>query len=104
MILIQNVKRTILLSLAIFVFVAGYIVYGLNVPVRQEVLSGKVIQSYIIAGSKSAVSIAATIELENGRTVRVILPQGAELPLEGSPVIITRNIKRFFGDSFGLKE
>jgi hypothetical protein len=100
----ENVRRAILPTIVVIAVFVGFLISGFNVVVNQEELHGTVIRNSIGLLSKSQDVIVTYIELENGRTIFVSLSAGATLPLVGSPVIVIRYIKKFFGDNFGLKQ
>ena len=92
-------------SIALLFFICAVAgVFFLNTPISSEEVRGTIIRSSIPLLSKGQETIVTYVELENGRMVTVSLPLGATLPQVGSHVIVTRYIKRFFGDSFGLKQ
>ena len=78
------------------------IIYFLNIPTSSEQVSGTVIRNSASVDYKSGIGTIEFVELESGRMISVSLPAGMALPQEGSRVIVTRYVKRFFGDSFGL--
>jgi hypothetical protein len=99
----ENLRLAALPVLIFLLFSAGLAVFFLNVPVSSEKLPGKIIRNSLAPDGKSVGSILTFIQLDNGRTVFVSLPYSANLPREGESVLVTRYIKRFFGDSFGLE-
>ena len=99
----EDVRKAILPVFLGSIFAAVWIAFDLNVPVAQEILSGKALRSMAMASPKNDPRILTYIELDGGRTVAVQLPIGSTTPSEGERVIVIRYIKRFFGDSFGLK-
>ena len=98
----EDLRKAIVPVFIALVFAAVWIIFDLNSPVEQEVLQGKAIRSMMMTGGKTEPSILTYVELENGRTITVQLPIGAIPPVAGARVSVTRYIKRFFGDSFGL--
>lgn len=100
----EDLRKAIFPSLVFIVFMTGFLTYLLNSPISHEELSGTILHNATAVGPKDAASAITFIELENGRVVSVSIPVGATLPQEGKQVTVVRYIKRFFGDSFGLKQ
>jgi hypothetical protein len=99
----ENLRRAVLPTIVSIAVIVGFLISGFNVVVNQEELHGTVIRNSIRLLTKSRDVFVTYIELENGRTIFVALPAEGALPEVGSDVIVIRYLKRFFGDSFGLK-
>jgi hypothetical protein len=99
----ENLKRAMLPSLVLVVFTTGYLAFSFNVPVKSEDVFGTVINVVPIVIYKGQSSAVTFVELDGGRVVSIPLPPTASLPSVGQRVTVVRYIKRFFGNSFGLK-
>jgi hypothetical protein len=102
MVFFENIRKAILPVLVGLAFAASWIAFDLNAPVAKEILQGKAVRTVLMGGNKAEPTTLTYVELDNGRTVGVELPLGIVAPHEGERVSLTRYIKRFFGDSFGL--
>ncbi len=92
----------VLLSLFI-IFVAVFLEPILNYRVESETVQGKVIHTSFPMLSKTPSDFGIMIELEGGRIITIGVPSAAQVPAVGAQIKLNRYIKRFFGDSFGLK-
>lgn len=80
------------------------IVFTLNVPIRSEVISARVLRSLLAPSPDQGDLPMAFVELESGRTVAIGIPIGRLLPADNETVAVRRLINRFFGDHFALAQ
>jgi hypothetical protein len=99
----DKLKQAIIPCLVFVVFTVVWIAFSLNVPVANEEVFGSVLNTVGPTNYEGPATVTVFIELEGGRVVSAPLSLTASLPNVGKRVTVVRYIKRFFGDSFGLK-
>jgi hypothetical protein len=99
----EDFRSLVLPTLIAISVIICFLIFGLNVVVSQEDATGRIIRNSVARHTKSQNTLITYIELKSERTIYAALPAEAALLRVGSDVIVTRYIKRFFGDSFGLK-
>jgi hypothetical protein len=98
----DKLKQAIIPCLVFIVFTVVWIAFSLNIPVSNEEVFGKVINTIGPIDYESPTAGAVLIELDGGRVISIALAPTVSLPNIGQRVTVVRYIKRFFGDSFGL--
>ena len=99
----EDLKRAIIPCVIFIVFIVVWVAFSLTIPVSNEEVFGTVFNTVGPTNYEGPTAVTVFIALDGGRVVSAPLSLTARLPNAGQRVTVVRYIKRFFGDSFGLK-